>query len=103
MSTKNKDIVMNNKIFAWIALATVAVLSVPFVSMQFSEEVNWSFTDFLVVGFLLFGGASLFVHVARVAPRKYRALIGIGFAIAIFAAWVHLAVGIVDTWPLAGS
>lgn len=35
-------------------------------------------------------------------PLKRRA-IGIGAVVFILALYAHLAVGIVDTWPLAGS
>lgn len=103
MKTHNKDIVMQNKVFTWIALATLAVLSVPLIAMQFTNEVDWNASDFTVIGVLLFGAGSLFVLVARSTPRKYRTLVGLAFLAAILIAWVHLAVGIVDTWPLAGS
>lgn len=100
---KNKDIVMNNKVFLWIALGTAAILSIPLIAMQFTREVDWKIGDFLLMGILLFGTGSLFITVARVTPSKYRALLGLGFLGALFITWVHLAVGIVDSWPLAGS
>ena len=103
MKTKNTDIILQNKIFLWIVLATGIILSIPLIAMQFTNEVDWKLADFTVMGVLLFGTGFLFVHVARVTPRKYRTLIGIAFVLALLLTWVHLAVGIVDSWPLAGS
>lgn len=103
MKTKSTDIIMQNKVFGWIGLATALILSIPLVAMQFTREVDWKLGDFTVMGILLFGAGSLFIVIARATPRKYRALIGIAVLAAVLITWIHLAVGIVDTWPLAGS
>jgi hypothetical protein len=58
---KINELVLRNSIFIWIALATVAVLLIPFFAMQFTNEVSWTQTDFVVMGFLLIGIASLAV------------------------------------------
>lgn len=94
MKRKSNDIIMQNKIFIWIALATGLILSIPLVAMQFTGEVDWSLGDFIVMGILIFGIAFTFVHVARVTPRKYRTLIGIAFAMAFLWIWAELAVGV---------
>lgn len=103
MTTTNKDIIMQNKVFLWIALATAMILSLPLIAMQFTNEVDWKLLDFIIMSVLIYGTSSLFVLVARVVPRKYRVFIALGFGAFLFLAWAHLAVGIVDTWPLAGS
>jgi hypothetical protein len=103
MKTKSDDIIMQNKVFLWIALATGLILSIPFIAMQFSSEVDWNLFDFIVMGTLLFGTGFIFVHVTRITPRKYRVLLGVAFFAALLLTWIHLAVGIVDRWPLAGS
>jgi hypothetical protein len=111
---KSKDIIMQNKVFLWIAALTGVILSIPYLAMQFNwvkpdptnpadMGVNWTLLDFVVMGVLIFGMSSLFVGVARVTPAKYRVLIGLAVLAAFLAIWAHLAVGIVDTWPLAGS
>ena len=74
-----------------------------FVVEQFTSEVNWGAEDFIAMSILLFGMGSLFVGIARVTPRNYRVLVGAACVAVLFLFWVHLAVGIVDTWPLAGS
>ena len=94
MKAKNTDIIMQNRTFLWIALATGLVLMIPLIAMQFTTEVKWELSDFVVMGILLFGTGFTFVHVARVAPRKYRVLIGIAFTIALLYVWAELAVGV---------
>ncbi len=85
---------LKNSVFIWIALATGAVLLVPFIAMQFTTEVKWDEADFIVMGSLLFGIASLFVMATRRAPRKHRLLIGGMFIAAFLYLWAELAVGV---------
>ena len=61
--------------------------------MQFSNEVVWTISDFIIAGVLLFGTGALFVLTAR-RIRKYRFAIGILFLTALLYVWAELAVGI---------
>lgn len=95
MKTKNKDIIMQNKVFLWIALVTGLILLVPFLAMQFSNEVNWDETDFIVIGILVFGVGSIFVLVARkIRKTWHRVAIDIVLLVTLFYIWAELAVGI---------
>lgn len=94
MTTKSTDMIKQDKIFLWIALATVAILSIPLIAMQFSDEWDWKLPDFIIMGILLFSTGFTFVHVARVTPKKYRTVIGIAFFVALLYIWAELAVGI---------
>ncbi len=99
MKTKNTDILMQNKVFVWIGVATVLILLIPMVAMQFTNEVNWSLLDFTTMGVLLFGTGSIFVMTARqVRNHTYRVVIGIALALVLFYVWAELAVGIFTTW-----
>ena len=91
---KVKDLVLKNRVFIWIALATGAILLIPLIAMQLTTEVRWGKMDFFVMGSLLFGIASLFVLAARRAPRKYRLLVGGVFIAAFLYLWAELAVGL---------
>ena len=94
MNQKTNDLVFRNSIFIWIALAVVVVLLIPLFAMQFTNEVNWTKTDFIVMGSLLFGMASLFVLVARKSPRRHRTLVAMIFLAVSVYIWAELAVGI---------
>jgi len=98
VTARNTDLISRNSVFLWIALATGLLLLVPLVAMQFTAEVNWTLGDFVAMGVLLFGSGTLFVLVARVAPRKYRALIGFAITVAFLWLWAELAVGIFTNW-----
>lgn len=97
METKSSDIFIQNKVFAYLALATGAILLLPLVAMQFTAEVRWTLFDFVVMGLLLYGVGFLFVHIARITPRKYRVLIGLAFLAALLYFWAELAVGVFTT------
>lgn len=95
MKTKKKDIIMQNKVFLWIAIATGLILLIPLIAMQNSNDWNWDETDFIIIGTLLFGTGSLFVLAARkIRTKSRRVVIGIIFAIALIYIWAELAVGI---------
>ena len=98
MKTDLTTTVMQNKVFAWIALATGLLLLVPLVAMQFSSRVNWTASDFVVMGTLLFGTGSLFVLAARRVERKYWVAVGFVVGLAFLYLWAELAVGIFTNW-----
>ena len=97
MKTKNTDILMQNKVIVWIALATGLLLLIPLIAMQFTSDVAWSLLDFVTAGALLFGTGLLFVLAARKMPR-HRVAIAIVLAVALLYIWAELAVGILTTW-----
>jgi hypothetical protein len=94
MNAQKRDVIAENKVFAWIAPGTAMVLSIPLVAMQFTDEVQWELADFVVMSILLFGMGSIFVYAARVLPHKYRLLVGLGFVLATLYIWAELAVGV---------
>ncbi|WP_299759402.1 hypothetical protein [uncultured Pontibacter sp.] len=95
--------ITQNKRLLSILSTAAFILLIPFVAMFFTEEVNWTFSDFVVAGVLLFGTGFLCELVMRkVTNWNYR----IGFIavilFALFVVWAELAVGIFGT-PFAGS
>jgi hypothetical protein len=83
---------------AGILLAATALLLVPLVAMQFTDEVNWDLADFIVAGVLLFGTGLTYELAARTArPRAYRVAVGLALGAALVLVWVNLAVGLIGS------
>ena len=79
------------------------LLLFPLVGTLVSNEVNWSFFDFIVMGILILSMSFGIKQVVMITKNtNYRVLI-IGMILLVFILiWVELAVGIFDT-PFAGS
>jgi hypothetical protein len=87
-----------------LLLSIVALLLlIPFVAMQFTNEVNWSLMDFVMAGILLFGTSLIIELVLRkVKSTKHRLLISGVILLLLFLLWAELAVGIFGS-PIAGN
>lgn len=88
----------------WVALATAFLLCIPFVAMQFTNEVNWSIADFIIMAVLIFVTGLSYVLLTRSSADI---LNRIAFALAIgstfFLVWVNLAVGLIGSGPNAAN
>lgn len=71
------------------------ILCIPLIAMQFTNEVNWSATDFVAMGILLLSaGLGCELTIRRVKKFEYRVAICLAILAAFFIIWVELAVGI---------
>jgi hypothetical protein len=89
----------------WMALLFLGalLLLIPLIAMQFSSEVNWSLSDFLLMGFMLFTFISCFELILRKVKSPKSRYLFLGFSVALFLLiWAELAVGIFKS-PIAGS
>lgn len=82
--------------FKWVMWSTIAaLLLLPLVAMQFSDEVKWGGEDFLFAGALLVGAGALFELGARKIQNARRLVIlTCSLAAAVFFIWLEAAVGI---------
>ncbi|ALM09311.1 membrane protein [Sediminicola sp. YIK13] len=86
-----------------ILVAVSSLLLIPLLAMQFTEEVHWTFSDFLVAGALLMGtGLMVDFTLRKVAQTKYRIAICVAIVIGLLLIWAELAVGIFGS-PIAGN
>jgi len=95
---KNMNIITQNKNIFLIALTVALILLVPFIAMQFSDEVAWSPFDFAFAGALLFGTGLAFELISRKSSTiAYRAAVGVALVTAMLLVWINLAVGIIGS------
>src|SRR3546814_12691803 len=81
----------------------LALLSLPAIAMQFSDEVRWGREDFLAMGAMLLTlGLGLEATHRLVHGRTARVLIAALLIFMFFAIWAELAVGIFDSIPELG-
>jgi hypothetical protein len=79
-------------------IATAVLLMVPLVAMQFTPEVRWTLSDFVVAGILLFGtGFAYEMAARRAATPVLRIAWGAALGSALFLVWANLAVGLIGT------
>jgi len=94
---------MKNKRIIVIVVSIAIILLIPLIAMQFTDEVNWNLTDFIVAGGLLFGtGLMIEVVLRKVKKPERRTAIVIAIIALLLLVWAELAVGIFGT-PFAGS
>lgn len=89
---------------AGIALLIIALLLLaPLIAMQFTDEVNWTLSDFVIAAILLLGTALVCELVMRNVTSIKPRIALIAAVLGVFLlVWAELAVGIFGT-PFAGS
>jgi len=94
---------MKNKRFMGILLTVAVLLCIPLIAMQFTNEVVWTLSDFIIAGILLVGTGVVIELIARnVKSKKVRIGLVLGTLLVLFLVWAEMAVGIFGS-PIAGS
>lgn len=89
--------------YSRLLVAAGCLLLLPLLAMPFTDEVNWTAGDFLVMGALLFALVSAVEIIWRKTERGEVRYLWIALAVLLFLLiWAELAVGIFGT-PFAGS
>ncbi len=84
------------RMLPWIVAALLLLM--PMVAMQFTDEVNWDGTDFLVFGAMLLGACGAYELATRMTGNAaYRAAFGVAVVAAFILIWMNLAVGIIGS------
>ena len=84
-------------------LLTPALLLIPFIGMQVSDEVHWTLLDFIVMGaLLLILGLAIEFILRRFKSFKKRLVFLLVVGFMFFLIWAELAVGIFGS-PFAGD
>ncbi len=91
------------KRFTIILLVITGLLLIPLVAMQFTNDVNWSLSDFAIAGFLLSGtGLACEFSLQNIRKTTYRLAICGGLLLLLCLLWLELAVSIFGS-PISGS
>ena len=91
---------MNKK---WVVFSPLLLLLLPLIGMFISNEINWSFFDFIIMGILILSLSFSIKQVLKTTKNiNYRILIIAVVLILFLLIWAELAVGVFDT-PFAGS
>ena len=86
-----------------ILVTTALILSIPLIAMQFTKEVNWTLSDFVIATVLLLGtGLAIELVIRYVKTGLSRTILLVVILLLLFLTWAELAVGIFGT-PFAGS
>ncbi len=87
-------VLKNKRVVVMLVIITLLLL-IPFIAMQFTDEVNWGLFDFVVAAVLLFGTGLIGELVLRnVRKMKYRIILCTVILVVLIIVWAELAVGI---------
>ena len=88
----------SNKRIATIVLAVAAILAIPLIAMQFTDEVQWSTGDFVMMGAILLSAGLAYELIARRSGKTmYRVTFATTLLGALLLFWVNGAVGIIGS------
>jgi hypothetical protein len=88
---------MRARLFLRPALITGLVLLAPLAAMQFTDDVNWSLFDFVLMGVLVLACALAYELLAgRAHKPAHRLAAGLTVGAVFLTIWAELAVGAVS-------
>jgi hypothetical protein len=92
-----------NRRLIGILLAILFLLLMPAIAMLFTDEVQWTLSDFVIGGvLLLITGLGCELVLRKIKKPGYRIALCVTFLIILMLIWGEMAVGIFGT-PFAGN
>ncbi|WP_069132144.1 hypothetical protein [Rhodohalobacter halophilus] len=86
------------KSIAILFLFTTALLLIPFTAMQFSKDVVWSLSDFIIAGILIFGTGLSYILITNLFKSStFRIAVGFSLLSGLFLIWSNMAVGLIGS------
>ncbi|SHG49916.1 hypothetical protein [Winogradskyella jejuensis] len=81
----------------------LVILTIPFLAMQFTNEVNWQLNDFVIAGLLL-SATALSIEIVKhfLKNKTHKTILIAIIIIGLVLLWIEMAVGIFGS-PIAGS
>lgn len=94
---------MQNRTLKFV-IGALCILFIPFFAMVFKVDGwDWHIFDYIVVGVLLVGAGWGLAYATSAGATNRRRVIGLAIVGLFIVLYVHVAVGVVDWLPLAGS
>jgi ABC-type Mn2+/Zn2+ transport system permease subunit len=95
--------ITQNKRLTGILITVALLLLIPLIAMQFTNEVDWSLRDFVIMGILLLATGLICEFVMRKVKTTGKRIAVIAVILLVFfLIWAELAVGIFGS-PFAGT
>jgi len=93
---RNSRLTQTLRNIGWTLVAGLPVT--PAVAMRFTDEVQWTFSDFVFAGVILIG-AGVITELAVLASADWSYRIGTGLAVlaSVLLLWINAAVGIIGS------
>ncbi len=86
------------KYFIALAAVTIGILLIPLIAMQFTHEVDWTFSDFVIFGGMIFGVGTAYALVTRkLNSFYYRIATGSALLSVFLMLWANGAVGLIGS------
>ena len=93
---KLHKVLISKKSASRLMLITAAILLIPLVAMQFTNEVSWQIGDFILAAILLFSFGYLYVILTKnINSPINKALIGIVILVLLAIVWAVIAVDLI--------
>jgi hypothetical protein len=81
----------------YLLVAVFSLLLIPFAAMKFTDEVQWTGSDFVVAGLMLFSAGVIHLFgIRRIKTAKYRWFVSLVLIVIFLLIWAELAVGLFD-------
>ncbi len=100
MTTNNYNMILSKRLGIFFSIATL-ILLIPLIAMQFTSQVNWKLSDFIIVGILLYGTAFL-INLIITSSKKHKTILIVTILVLLLLIWMEMAVGLFGS-PIAGS
>ncbi len=88
--------------FIKTSLIALSLLFIPFFAMRFTDQISWSFFDFVIMGSILIVYSFAIVYSLNNLYGSKKSLLIIIVGLLFLLLWAELAVGIFNS-PFAGS
>ena len=95
---------MRIQLATYFIIGALSLLLIPFFAMQFQiQGWDWKLSDFVIMSVLLTGAGLAMATATNSAFPLRKRVIGLTIVGLLVILYVHMAVGLVDSWPLSGS